>query len=272
MKQIITTPSQDVIIPPKAKLSPEAIEVKFGLETTHPPQLTLAVAERHTQLIPIARRAEIKLEFVGYRKPLHGIETTTDEQNESNWAVMPIEMDRLASEGLQTPRNIQRNLDRADRSGLFDAYYIAHAWPVEEQTSSTLALRSEVSPDALPWDKMGSPAMRRLDNLFDGTGKVEEAIGRGLLQLIHGTEKGVKFLLLGALTIGVAALVIAVAVAVISMVIAAIVAVGSTVLVIGAIGMLGAGVDPIVYGIVYERDSNGNDISMWYKLGQWDMD
>jgi hypothetical protein len=272
VKQIVQVNSTDVVMPPKALIVPSTAEDLFGF-TQVPSSAQIIVAEKHRDLTIAAKKADVKMKFVGMRAPLTGIVIEHDTANRLGWAIMPIEMDRLMQvDGLQMPGHIQRNFKRARELGLFDDFYIAHAWNQEEVSAETaLTIRGQVSSEMVPWQAMKSPMMRRMGKFMDGSENLHFALRKGFARLVVATGNTTVRILIGLALLAFSALFAAVGAVAIGVFFAVAAVVGVAMAGGAVIGMLGSGVDPILYGVVSVTDRHGKPYKMLYKIGQWDV-
>ncbi len=261
MNQIIPRSTTDVIIPPTAQLAPDSIEQKFGLVAAPSRKESIpSVAERHSEVIKGAKAHGFPTRFSGYRVPLTEIKWALDSEHKTDWVYMPLGLDESRKRGHMMPSKIRRNVRKAEDSGLFDDFYICHALP---------SVPGRTIDSIVPWEEFESPTMRRLMKLLNGSTRIDRTFWQGVSDGIRRASIGIEWLVAGAALLVAAAVVVAVVVGVVLAI--AVVAVGTLAVAVMIGGIALIGVDPIIYGVVYEVNAMGERVAMCYELAQYDI-
>lgn len=242
----------------------EIVLRKFTVVVREPP--TPAAKGTNLGLLQVLREQNIEGEYVGFRHPVRQPEWNLTPTQPTEWVLVRRNDDLSWERGLEVPERIQRNLIKAHRSGIFDDFYIAHELP-------SVQGRTPESP--IPWKELESGRVRRALERIDRSAQRDEKMMRRALGGFATLSKW------GAVFIGVSvSLIVLLAIIYLffELIMTAAFTVAVGLLVLFVFSLLGSSqaatsgsFDPVVYGVIHEKDAQGRPITLWYSLGQWDI-
>jgi len=153
-KALQTRPRVEITRMPSINLQDNRLALAFGFRE-EAPQFSETLASAHYYLMKeVVPSGQLQLAPNGYRDVLHGVEWALAHENESDWALLPIEQDPLLSSGqLFIPATVRENLVKAEEAQLFDDFYIAHETAHDPQRGTSALV---------PWEDLKSTYLRRM--------------------------------------------------------------------------------------------------------------